>query len=116
MGPALHAQPERAARHLRAGHAHLGGKTVLYLIDGLFSGVHPIDPAPQKCKSPGFEGDWAKSLLASQDPVAIDSVAVDFLRAEFNTYPHWPNADDYLHEAALADHPPSGTFYDPNHA
>jgi len=98
------------------GHAHLGGKTVLYLIDGLFSGVHPIDQAPQKCKSPGFEGDWAKSLLASQDPVAIDSVAVDFLREEFSTYPHWPNADDYLHEAALADHPPSGTFYDPDHA
>jgi hypothetical protein len=24
--------------------------------------------------------------------------------------------DDYLHEAALADNPPSGTFYDPNHA
>ena len=33
----------------------------------------------------------------------------------------WPDfprkgADDYLHEAALADDPPSGTFYDPNHA
>jgi hypothetical protein len=25
-------------------------------------------------------------------------------------------ADDYLHEAALADDPPSGTFYDPDHA
>jgi hypothetical protein len=24
-------------------------------------------------------------------------------------------ADDYLHEAALADNPPSGTFYDPDH-
>ena len=30
------------------GHAHLGGKTVLYLIDGLYSGKHPIDPAPRK--------------------------------------------------------------------
>ena len=29
------------------GHAQLGGKTVLYLIDGLLSGVHPIDPAPR---------------------------------------------------------------------
>jgi hypothetical protein len=47
--------------------------------------------------------------------VAIDSVAVDFLRAEFTTFPHWPNADDYLHEAALAGNPPSGTFYDPDH-
>jgi hypothetical protein len=25
-------------------------------------------------------------------------------------------ADDYLHEAAQADNPPSGTFYDPDHA
>ncbi len=46
----------------------------------------------------------------------IDSVALDFLRAEWNDYPHHPGANDYLHEAALADNPPSGTFYDPNHA
>lgn len=26
-----------------------------------------------------------------------------------------PRGEDYLHEAALADNPPSGTFYDPNH-
>ena len=24
--------------------------------------------------------------------------------------------DDYLHEAALANNPPSGTFYDPDHS
>jgi hypothetical protein len=34
----------------------------------------------------------------------------------------WPDVagrsgvDDYLHEAALANDPPSGTFYDPDHA
>ena len=60
------------------GHAHLGGKTVLYLIDGLFSGKHPIDPAPRKWASPPFNGNWACSLLASQDPVAIDSVGLRF--------------------------------------
>ena len=27
-----------------------------------------------------------------------------------------PGTDDYLHEAALIDSPPSGTFYDPDHA
>ncbi len=97
------------------GHAHLGGKTVLYLLDGLFSGIHPIDPAPQKCKSAPFVGDWTKSLLASQDPVAIDSVGLDFLREEFADFPRRPEADDYLHEAALAGNPPSGTFYDPDH-
>jgi hypothetical protein len=97
------------------GHAHLGGKTVLYLMDGLYSGKHPVDSAPRRWASPPFDGQWAASLLASQDPVAIDSVAVDFLRAEWDDHPHRPGADDYLHEAALAHAPPSGTFYDPNH-
>jgi len=98
------------------GHAQLGGKTLLYLIDGLYPGRHPIDKAPSKWNSPPFNGDWASSLLASQDPVAIDSVAFDFLWAEWDDYPHKSGADDYLHEAAQADNPPSGTFYDPDHA
>jgi hypothetical protein len=70
----------------------------------------------------GTNGDWPSSLFVSQDQVAIDSVAFDFLLNE------WPavvnngvgainslqgGAEDYLHEAALADAPPSGTFYDP---
>jgi hypothetical protein len=103
------------------GHAELGGKTVLYLIDGLFGGYY-WDSHPYKWNMAPFNGDWPSSLFASQDPVAIDSVAYDFLLTE------WPNvvtggvgspgslqggADDYLHEAALADNPPSGTFYDP---
>jgi uncharacterized protein (DUF362 family) len=98
------------------GHAHVGGKTLLYLIDGLYPGVHPSGASPSKWSSAPFNGDWASSLLASQDPVAIDSVGFDFLWAEWNDYPHMPGADDYLHEAAQADNPPSGTFYDPNHA
>jgi hypothetical protein len=98
------------------GHAHLGRKTVLYLIDGLFSGVHPIDDAPRRWNSPPFQGNWTSSLLASQDPVAVDSVGLDFLRAEWDDHPHQPGTDDYLHEAALAENPPSGTFYDPDHA
>jgi hypothetical protein len=97
------------------GHAHLGGKTVLHLIDGLFAGKHPIDPTPRKMSSSPFNDDWPKSLLASQDPVAIDSVGFDFLFAEYDDYPRRPGVDDYLHEAALAPNPPSGTFYDPNH-
>lgn len=98
------------------GHAHTGGKTLLYLIDGLYPGVHPIEHAPRKWSTHPFSGQWASSLLASQDPVAIDSVAFDFLWAEWKDYPHMSGADDYLHEAALADHPPSETFYDPDHA
>jgi hypothetical protein len=61
-----------------------------------------------------FNGDWPSSVFVSQDPVAIDSVCYDFLWAEWDDYPHYDGADDYLHEAALADGPPSGTFYDPN--
>jgi len=98
------------------GHAHLGGKTMLCLVDGLFSGVHPRDPVPQRMQLAPFHGQWPCSLLASQDPVAIDSVGYDFLWSEGTEFPRKGGVDDYLHEAALAADPPSGTFYDPNHA
>jgi hypothetical protein len=97
------------------GHAHLGQKTLLYLIDGLYSGKHPIDRAPRRWKSAPFNGDWTSSLLVSQDPVAIDSVGFDFLWSEWDDYPRRPGVDDYLHEAALAGNPPSKTYYDPDH-
>jgi hypothetical protein len=100
------------------GHAHIGGKTLLYLIDGLYAGHHPHDDAPTKLNSAPFNGDWSSSLFVSQDPVAIDSVAFDFLWAEpgwdFDT--HMAGGEDYLHEAAQVDNPPSGTFYDPDHS
>jgi len=118
MHPSLFAKQEKVYRILvdLMGHAHLGGKTVLYLIDGLYPGVHPKDPAPSRWRSAPFDGDWASSLLASQDPVAIDSVGYDFLWTEWEDYPRQPGVDDYLQEAALAADPPSGTFYDPDHA
>ena len=100
------------------GHSHLGGKTVLYLVDGLYCGIHPVDmdKGPRRWNSYPFNGDWTSSLLASQDPVAIDSVGYDFLYAEYEDPARRPGVDDFLHEAALADNPPSGTFYDPDHA
>lgn len=97
------------------GNAHLGAKSVLFLIDALYPGVHPIEVSPRKWSSAPFNGRWTSSLFASQDPVAIDSVGFDFLWAEWSDYPHMSGADDYLREAALANNPPSGTFYDPNH-
>lgn len=97
------------------GHRHVGGKTVLHLVDGLYAGIHPKDKTPRRWAAPPFNGGWANSLLASQDPVAIDSVGFDFLYAEY-TEPRNPGVDDYLHEAALAPNPPSGTYYDPEHA
>jgi hypothetical protein len=95
------------------GHPELGGKTVLYLVDGLFAGRN-WDSQPVKWNMAPFHGDWPSSVFVSQDPVAIDSVCYDFLWTEWNDYPHYDGAEDYLHEAALADNPPSGTFYDPD--
>lgn len=99
------------------GHSHLGGKTMLYLLDGLYCGVHPVDmnKGPRRWSSQPFNGDWTSSLFASQDPVAIDSVGFDFLHAEYEDSPRKVGVDDFLHEAAMADNPPSGTFYDPDH-
>jgi hypothetical protein len=92
------------------GSKELSGKTVIYILDGLVSGdLH--NAAPKKWKMAPFNDDWPSSVFASQDPVAIDSVGLDFL------YTEWPltaNADNYLHEAALADNPPSGTVYKPD--
>jgi len=97
------------------GHKHLGGKTLLYLIDGLYAGKHAKERAPRKWNSFPFNGDWSSSLFVSQDPVAIDSVGFDFLWTEWDDAPHRSGTNDYLIEAALAYNPPSGTFYDPDH-
>jgi gluconolactonase len=97
------------------GHAHTGGKTVLYLLDGLYCGTHTEDRVPRKFASAPFNDDWTSSLFASQDPVAIDSVGFDFLLVDLPKATSMAGTDDYLHEAALADNPPSGTFYDPDH-
>jgi hypothetical protein len=97
------------------GHKHLGGKTLLYIIDGLYAGKHAKENSPRKWNSAPFNGDWSSSIFVSQDPVAIDSVGFDFLRTEWDDAPHKSGTNDYLIEAALADNPPSGTFYDPDH-
>jgi hypothetical protein len=106
------------------GHEELGGKTLLYLVDGLFSGYY-WEGKPRKWSMDPFgaggEADWPNSLFVSQDPVAIDSVCYDFLLAEWPDAVRRPDggnglegsAEDYLHEAALAEDPPSGTVYDP---
>jgi hypothetical protein len=93
------------------GHRHLGGKTVLYLLDGLYSAEHNEGNV---MRFASFGNDWASSLLASQDQVALDSVGLDILRNEPNATQVRGTADNYLHEAALAANPPSGTVYDPD--
>ena len=92
------------------GHRHLGGKTLLYMIDGLYSAEHNEGYVMRFLS---FGDDWPSSIFLSQDPVAIDSVALDFLRNEPRATRVLGKPDNYLHEAALAGNPPSGTVYDP---
>jgi len=101
------------------GHEHLGGKTMLYILDGLWGfQFHGTGSAPVKWQNAPFNDDYPSCLIMSQDPVAIDSVGTDFLRAEFASNMGGKTlvdggVDDYLHEAALAHAARSGTSYDP---
>jgi len=95
------------------GHRDLGGKTILYLIDALYASLHQ-SIAPEKWESSPFNGHWTASMFLSQDPVALDSVAVDFFAAEPTANQMNGTVDNYLHEAALADHAPSETQYAPD--
>ena len=101
------------------GHEHLGGKTMLFILDGLWGFPwHGSSSRPRQWQNLPFNNDYPSSILMSQDMVAIDSVALDFLRAEFADNMGGSRRargaiDDYLHEAALANDPCSGTIYDP---
>ena len=95
------------------GHQYTGEKTLVYFIDGLY-GSQMVDGKPSgKWNLAPFNGNWPNSLFASQDPVAIDAVGLDFLSSEWPAMVDINYADMYLQEAALANQPPSGTFYDP---
>jgi hypothetical protein len=98
------------------GHEQTGGKTILYLVDALYAARHNeyrLDPSCRWESTP-FNQRWTSSLFASQDGVAIDSVALDFLRSEPTLASIVTGAvDNYLHEMALANQPPSKTVYDP---
>ncbi len=95
------------------GHEHLGGKVMLFLIDALYSSTNQ-GGSVAKWQSAPFNGGWTSSILASQDFVAIESVGLDFLVAEPTMDGTTRGSlDNYLHEAAQADNPPSGTVYDP---
>ena len=102
------------------GSRQLGGKTLLFVLDGLY-GIRDVNDnvAEHGHWEKLFHGEWLASIFMSQDPIAIDSVGLDFLRTEFplgrfTDFEPVKNADNYLHEAALADHPPSGTVYAPD--
>lgn len=95
------------------GHKDLGGKCMLYLIDGTY-GSRDVNgkPAPKWRKAP-FNGDWCCSLLVSQDPLACDAVGLDMLVGEWPEFGSFNYCDEYLREAATIPSPVSGTVYDP---
>lgn len=101
------------------GHKDIGQKTLLFMIDALYSVQSEQDEVSPESKwlSEPFNNDWTSSLFISQDNVAIESVCLDFFRTEAavnqNDTTVYGAVDNYLHEAAMADNPPSGTYYDP---
>ena len=84
---------------------------MLYLIDGTY-GSRDVNgaPAPKWQKAP-FGDDWACSLIASQDPLAVDAVGMDLLISEWPEFGSFNYCDEYLVEAASIPAPPSGAVY-----
>jgi len=92
-------------------HKDMGQKALLYLIDGTY-GSRDVNgaPTPKWMKQP-FNGDWACSLIVSQDEVACDAVAMDIIIGEWPEFGSLNYCDEYLREAASIPNAPSGTVY-----
>lgn len=88
-------------------HPRIGGNTLIYIVDAMY--VNPKhNGRAVKFKRAPFNDGWTSSFLASTDPVAIESVVLDFI---FSEMPLAANADNFLHEAANIGNPPSKTKY-----
>lgn len=108
------------------GAPNLGGKTLLYIVDGLYGMQTNVGaPKPDRDKWKTLGNRWSSSIFMSLDPVAIECVCLDFLYAEFGDelgFSGAPqffkgssrNCDNYLKEAAkgkndrLGDYRPNG--------
>ena len=92
-------------------HKDLGQKCMLFLIDGTY-GSRDVNgaPAPKWQKEP-FNGDWACSLIVSQDELACDAVGMDILIGEWPEFGSLNYCDEYMREAAMIPNPVSGTVY-----
>lgn len=99
----------------------LGNKTVLYMLDALIcapSEGDDIAGSNARWKQSPFNGNYTSSIFVSQDPVAIDSVGVDFLMNEptvtdnNDSLKNNATVENYLHEAALVKKAPSGNVYE----
>jgi hypothetical protein len=134
MGPYLHYDypvdggPENQVmgiyRHIvdYIAHNKLGGNTLLYIVDAIWSGRN-WDGVVEKWQMSPFNDDWTSSLFVSQDPVALESVGFDFLYNEYKDYPdshgnaNYPlvsGVQDYIHQAADPANWPAGIQYDPS--
>ena len=111
------------------GSKYLGQNTLLWFVEGLFGGGASEIKGPVKYFMAPFNNDWSNSMFMSLDPVAIESVGYDFLRAEWdgvhkhdavnNEWESMPNAygvDDYMHQAADTANWPQDIIYDPDNS
>jgi hypothetical protein len=111
------------------GSKYLGQNTLFWFVEGLFGGGASEIKGPVKYFMSPFNNDWCNSMFMSLDPVAIESVGYDFLRAEWdgvnkhdvvnNEWESMPNAygvDDYMHQAADTANWPHGIKYDPDNS
>ena len=105
------------------GHPKLGGNTLLYMVDGLYSGQDGYFAPSIKWRKAPFDTNYPSSVFVSLDPVAIESVCLDFLRNEYDDYdaanghfdcPNYPGVDDYLHQAADKANWPASFSYKPD--
>ena len=88
-------------------HERIGGNTLVYIVDAMYVNPKHTGKAVKFQRAP-FNNGWTSSFLASTDPVAIESVVLDFI---FSELPLAANADNFLHEAANIGNPPSGIKY-----
>lgn len=72
---------------------NIRNKTILTIGDGIFGCLGTEDGYPSFWTNTFGQGEFPKSLFFSRDPVAIDSVMADFLRAE---YGYFNGSDKYL--------------------
>jgi hypothetical protein len=107
-------------RHLvdYIGHEHLGGKTMLNIIDGIWAG-RSWEGYVEKWQMEPFNDDYPNSLFLSQDNLAIESVCFDFLLTEYEDkpsnqkYPYFAGTADYLYQAADPANWAPDVTYDP---
>jgi hypothetical protein len=107
-------------RHLvdYMGHNQIGGKTLLFILDGIWAGRN-WEGIVEKWGMAPFNNDYPSSLFVSMDPVAIESVGYDFLLEEYKNkdvsiqYPYIDGVDDYIMQAADPANWPAGIEYDP---